>query len=125
MKKVHNTDSAPKAIGPYVQAIEANGFLFTSGQLGINPQTSEFEEGIEKQTKQVMENLKAVLENAGTKLENVIKTTILLSDINDFATVNEIYGEYFDGAYPARSAYQIATLPLNALIEIELVASID
>ncbi len=125
MKKVHNTDSAPKAIGPYVQAIEANGFLFTSGQLGINPQTSEFEEGIEKQTKQVMENLKAVLENAGTKLDNVIKTTILLSDINDFATVNEIYGEYFDGVYPARSAYQIATLPLNALIEIELVASID
>lgn len=124
MKKVHNTDKAPKAIGPYVQAVEANGFIFTSGQLGLNPETGTLQEGIEAQAHQVMKNLQSVLENAGSDFSKVIKTTILLSDIADFATVNEIYGSYFDGEFPARSAYQVATLPLGGLIEIELVALI-
>lgn len=122
MKKVHNTEKAPKAIGPYVQAVEANGFIFTSGQLGLNPETGILEEGIEAQAHQVMKNLQSVLENAGSDFSKVIKTTILLSDIADFATVNEIYGSYFGGEFPARSAYQVATLPLNGLIEIEVVA---
>ncbi|MEG0328076.1 MAG: RidA family protein [Erysipelothrix sp.] len=122
MKKVHNTDKAPKAIGPYVQAVEANGFIFTSGQLGLNPETGTLQEGIEAQAHQVMKNLQSVLENAGSDFSKVIKTTILLSDIADFATVNEIYGSYFGGEYPARSAYQVATLPLGGLIEIELIA---
>ncbi len=124
MKKVHNTDKAPKAIGPYVQAVEANGFIFTSGQLGLNPETGTLQEGIEAQAHQVMKNLQSVLENAGSDFSKVIKTTILLSDIADFATVNEIYGSYFGGEFPARSAYQVATLPLGGLIEIELIALI-
>lgn len=124
MKKVHDTDKAPKAIGPYVQAVEANGFIFTSGQLGLNPETGTLQEGIEAQANQVMKNLQSVLENAGSDFSKVVKTTILLSDIGDFATVNEIYGSYFGGEFPARSAYQIATLPLGGLIEIELVALI-
>ncbi|CAM4277512.1 RidA family protein [Erysipelothrix inopinata] len=122
MKKVHNTDKAPKAIGPYVQAVEANGFIFTSGQLGLNPETGTLQEGIEAQAHQVMKNLQSVLENAGSDFSKVVKTTILLSDIADFATVNEIYGSYFGGEFPARSAYQVATLPLGGLIEIELIA---
>ena len=124
MKKVHNTDKAPKAIGPYVQAVEANGFIFTSGQLGLNPETGTLQEGIEAQAHQVMKNLQSVLENAGSDFSKVIKTTILLSDIADFATVNEIYGSYLGGEFPARSAYQVATLPLGGLIEIELIALI-
>lgn len=124
MKKVHNTDKAPKAIGPYVQAVEANGFIFTSGQLGLNPETGTLQEGIEAQAHQVMKNLQSVLENAGSDFSKVVKTTILLSDIGDFATVNEIYGSYFGGEFPARSAYQVATLPLGGLIEIELIALI-
>lgn len=124
MKKVHNTDKAPKAIGPYVQAVEANGFIFTSGQLGLNPETGTLQEGIEAQAHQVMKNLQSVLENAGSDFSKVVKTTILLSDIADFATVNEIYGSYFGGEFPARSAYQVATLPLGGLIEIELIALI-
>lgn len=122
MKKIETT-SAPGAIGPYSQAIEVNGFVYTSGQLPIDPATGVFAEGgIKEQTHQSLKNLQAILVEAGSQLSNVVKTTVFLSDMNDFAAMNEVYAEFFAAPYPARSAVAVKTLPKNALVEIECVA---
>lgn len=124
--KVINTPDAPKAIGPYSQAVIANGLLFTSGQIAINPKTNQIEAtAIEEQTKQVMENLKALLAASNASFDKVVKTTIFLKDMNYFGTVNEIYGSYFANHKPARSTVEVARLPKDVLIEIELIAKID
>jgi|SRR6185369_4319519 len=121
MKSIH-TEKAPKAFGPYSQAIAANGFIFCAGQVGYNRKKDAFEEGVEKQTHQVMKNLQAVLEEAGSNFEQVVKTTIFLKNIADFATVNEIYGSYFVKNKPARSTVEVARLPKDALVEIDMIA---
>jgi len=124
MKKVISTKNAPAAIGPYSQAMEAGGMVFISGQVPINPASSKVEEtSIEGQAKQVMENLKAILTEAGLSFDNVIKSTILLQDLEDFGTVNEIYGSYLSEPYPARATFQVARLPLDVKIEIEMIAA--
>jgi len=120
MQKIH-TDKAPKAIWPYSQAILVWNILYSSWQIGLNPQTMELVEGIENQTHQVCKNLKEVLNEAWFDLENVVKTTIFLANIEDFKKVNEIYGQYFSHK-PARSTVEVAKLPLWALVEIEVVA---
>jgi 2-iminobutanoate/2-iminopropanoate deaminase len=120
-EKVH-TSNAPEAIGPYSQAIKAGEFVYTSGQIGINPKTGEIDgKDIKEQTKQVMENLKAVLTAAGSSPEQAVKTVCFLADMNDFAAFNEIYGEYFTNK-PARSCVAVASLPKGALVEVEVVA---
>lgn len=116
------TDKAPKAVGPYSQAIEHGDMIFCSGQIGIDPASGILVEGIENQTKQVMANLEQVLIAAGLSLEKIIKTTIFLADMNDYVGVNEIYGSYFKEIKPARSTVQVAKLPKDALIEIECIA---
>lgn len=122
--KVVNTNKAPKAIGPYSQAIEANGLIITSGQLPIDPATGEFAlGGIKEQTRQSLTNAKAILEEAGIGLGNVMKTTVFLSDMNDFAAMNEVYAEFFSEPFPARSAIAVKTLPKNALVEVECIAA--
>lgn len=119
-----STQNAPKAIGPYSQAIKANGFLFTSGQIAIDPETNEVKaKTIEEQTRRVCENLKAVCEAAGTSLEKAVKTVCFLADINDFAAFNEIYGAYFTGK-PARSCVAVKALPKGVLCEVELIAEL-
>jgi len=124
MKKIHFTEKAPKAIGPYSQAVEANGMLFISGQVPIDPATGKLIEGdIREQTEQVMKNIGAILEAAGYKYSDVIKSTCLLSDMNNFAAMNEIYGKYYPTDSPARAAYGVVKLPLGALIEIETIAA--
>ncbi len=124
MKKVISTSNAPAAIGPYSQAIEAGGMVFISGQVPINPASAKVEETtIEGQSKQVMENLKAILTEAGLSFDHVIKSTILLQDLADFGTVNEIYGSYLSEPYPARATFQVARLPLDVKIEVEMIAS--
>ena len=121
MKKIY-TENAPAAIGPYSQAMEVNGLIFTSGQIPIDPKTGEVVSGgIEAQTKRICENLKAVLAAAGTSLEKVIKTTCFLSDMNDFAAFNGVYAGYFTEK-PARSCVAVRTLPKNVLAEIEVIA---
>lgn len=126
MKKIIATENAPQAIGPYSQAVACGNFLFTSGQLGLDPKTGNFVEGgVTEQTEQVIRNLKAVLENAGFSLENVVKTTCFLADMNDFAAMNEVYRKHFTGDYPARSAVAIKTLPKNGLVEIEAICYKD
>ena len=118
------TNNAPGAIGPYSQAIKANGLLFTSGQIAINPKTGEVEaKTIEEQTKQVCENLKAVCEAAGTSLEKAVKTVCFLADMNDFAAFNSVYGSYFTGK-PARSCVAVKALPKGVLCEVELIAEL-
>ena len=120
-EKVH-TSNAPEAIGPYSQAIKAGEFVYTSGQIGINPKTGEIDgKDIKEQTKQVMENLKAVLTAAGSSPEQAVKTVCFLADMNDFAAFNEIYGEYFTNK-PARSCVAVASLPKGTLVEVEVVA---
>lgn len=122
--KVINTKSAPAAIGPYSQAIEVNGFVYTSGQLPINPETGEFAgSDIKSQTEQSLKNVKAILEEAGLTMQNVVKTTVFLADMADFAAMNEVYSSYFSEPYPARSAVAVKTLPKAALVEIECVAA--
>lgn len=121
-KRVIHTDKAPKALGPYSQAIETNGFIFASGQLGIDPATGDLQVGAEAQIKQALTNVASVLEEAGSSLENIVKTTIFFNDLANFQAVNEIYGSFFENAYPARSAFQVAKLPLDAEVEIEVVA---
>ena len=124
MKKIINTDKAPKAIGPYSQAVEANGMLFISGQVPIDPATGKLiEGGIKEQTEQVMKNIGAILEAAGLNYSNVVKSTCLLSDMDNFAAMNEIYGRYYTADMPARAAYGVVRLPLGALIEIETIAT--
>ena len=125
MREIVLTDRGPKTIGPYSQAIKANGFLFASGQVAIDPKTNEFIGGdIKQQTERVLENVKGVLEASGSNLHHVVKTTVFLKDMNDFAAMNEIYGRYFTSAPPARSTVAAAGLPKNALLEIEVIAVI-
>lgn len=117
------TSAAPAAIGPYSQAIEANGFIYTSGQLPIDPSTGIFAEGdVREQTQQSLKNVQEILREAGTDLANVVKTTVFLADMNDFAAMNEVYAKFFKAPFPARSAIAVKTLPKNALVEIECVA---
>lgn len=120
-----NTEKAPKAIGPYSQAIKADGVIYCSGQIPLDPKTGKLVEGdIGIQTARVMENIRSVLEAAGCKFENVVKTTILLKNLNDFKIVNEIYGSFFREPYPARATYEVARLPLDSDIEIEVIAKL-
>lgn len=117
------TTKAPAAVGPYSQAIQANGFVFTAGQLGLDPATGKLVEGdVTDQARQALKNLQAILEAAGSSLERVVKVTVFLKDINDFKRVNEVYAEFFKADPPARSAVQVAALPLGGLVEIEAVA---
>lgn len=123
MKDIVLTDRAPKPIGPYSQAIKANGFLFVSGQVAIDPKTNEFIGGdIRQQTERVLDNVKGLLEASGTNLHHVVKTTVFLKDMNDFTAMNEIYARYFASAPPARSTVAAAGLPKGALLEIEVIA---
>lgn len=121
-REVIHTSNAPGAIGPYSQGIVVGDFVYTSGQIPLNPATGELVTDIKLATKQSMENVKAILEAAGTSLDNVIKTSIFLKDLNDFSIVNEIYGTYFKENPPARSCVQVAKLPKDAVIEIEAIA---
>jgi 2-iminobutanoate/2-iminopropanoate deaminase len=123
VRTVVRTDKAPKAVGPYSQAICAGDYVFTSGQVGIDPATGTIVEGgTTAQARQVMENLRSILEAAKSDFSKVVKVTVYLSDINDFSSFNEVYSEYFPGDPPARSAFQVAALPLGAMVEIEMVA---
>lgn len=123
MKEVISTEKGPKAIGPYSQAIRANGLVFTAGQIPFDPATGQIVEGdIAKQTTRVLENLKAIVEAAGSSLEKVVKTTVYLKDMNDFAIMNEVYGKYLSVNPPARSTVEVARLPRDVRVEIELVA---
>ena len=123
-KKAINTEKAPKAIGPYSQAIQVGNLIYTSGQLPIDPTTGAFPEGgIKEQTRQSLCNIQAILEEAGLTMSNVVKTTVFLADMNDFADMNAVYAEFFTQPYPARSAVAVKTLPKNALVEIEVVAA--
>eukprot|EP00002_Diphylleia_rotans_P012935 TRINITY_DN2525_c0_g4_i1.p1 TRINITY_DN2525_c0_g4~~TRINITY_DN2525_c0_g4_i1.p1 ORF type:complete len:141 (-),score=37.10 TRINITY_DN2525_c0_g4_i1:102-524(-) len=124
-KEVIHTDRAPKAIGPYSQAIAANGFLFVSGQLGLHPETMELAADVQGQARQALENLKAILEAGGSSLSGAVKTTVLLRDMKDFASVNEIYLTFFGENPPARACYAAAGLPRDALVEIECIATVD
>ena len=123
MKKVISTKDAPQAIGPYSQAIAANGFLFISGQLGVSPSGEFAGADVKSQAQRSLQNLQAILSEAGLGFENVVKTTIFLADIADFAAVNEIYAEFFNEPYPARSTVAVKTLPKGGLVEIELIAA--
>lgn len=123
MKKIISTELAPKAVGPYSQAVEANGFVFISGQIPVNPQTGGIVEGgIKEQATQVLENIGAILERANLNYTNVVKTTCLLSDMGNFTAMNEIYAQYFTSEMPARAAYGVVKLPLGVLVEIECIA---
>ena len=124
MKTIISTEKAPAAIGPYAQAVEKNGLIFTSGQLPIDPATGAFPEGIAAQTAQSLNNVKAILAAAGVSMDAVLKTTVFLRDMNDFSAMNEVYATFFsEGRFPARSAIQAARLPKDALVEIEVVAA--
>lgn len=122
-KNIITSENAPAPIGPYSHAVEINGMLFVSGQVAKHPHTGELIlSDIPSETKQVMENLKAILTTAGYGFEHIVKTTIFLSDMNNFAAVNEVYGSYFSGNYPARETVQVAKLPLNVNVEISVIA---
>ena len=123
MKKQISTKKAPQAIGPYSQAISANGFLFISGQLGVTPAGEFAGSGVEAQAEQSLENLKNILAEAGLTFDNTVKTTIFLTDMADFAKVNTVYAKFFKEPYPARSTVAVKTLPKDALVEIELIAA--
>lgn len=120
MKQIHS-EQAPAAIGPYSQAILAGDFLFVSGQIGIDPKTGKLAEGIEEQTKQVLENLQAILQEAGASFSQAVKFTIYLASMDDFETVNDIYASYLNKPYPARVAYEVSRLPKDALIEMDVI----
>ncbi len=123
MKKIINTSKAPAALGPYSQAVEANGTLYISGQVPVDPETGKVVEGsISEQTEQVMKNIGAILKEAGYTYENVVKSTCLLSDMNNFAAMNEVYGKYYPDNPPARAAFGVVKLPLGVMIEIETIA---
>lgn len=125
MKQIIQTERAPKAIGPYSQAIQAGGFVFASGQIPLDPETCQFVSGgIAEQTRQVMKNLKAVLEAAGSGLDQVVKTTVFLADMEEFAAMNEVYGTFFTQEPPARATVQAARLPRDARVEIEAIARV-
>ena len=123
MVKTLHTDKAPAAVGPYSQATEVNGFIFTSGQIPLVPETGELvSDDIKKATARSLDNIKAILEEAGSSLDKVLKVNIFLDDVNDFAAVNEVYAEYFSEHKPARSCVEVANLPKNGLLEIEAIA---
>lgn len=126
MKQIIETDRAPQAIGPYSQAVKARGFVYASGQIPIDPVTGQFVAGgITEQTEQVMKNVAAVLEAAGSGLDRIVKTTVFLADMQEFAAMNEVYGKFFASDPPARATVQAAGLPRNARVEIEVVALVD
>ena len=123
MKRKISTDLAPAAIGPYAQAVATDGLVITSGQLPIDPATGAFPEGIAEQTRQSLTNVKSILAEAGLGMDKVVKTTVFLSDMNNFGAMNEVYATFFgEGGYPARSAVEVARLPKDALVEIEVIA---
>lgn len=123
MKEAIATDLGPKAIGPYSQAIRANGFVFASGQIALDPRTQQLIAGdVTAQTERVLENLKGILEAAGSSLDKVLRTTVFLADMNEFAAMNEVYSRYFHGQPPARSTVQVARLPRDARVEIDVIA---
>lgn len=125
-KKIINTESAPAAIGPYSQSVLAENILFISGQLPINPETGKFAgNDIKSQTEQSLKNIESILEKAGCTMDNVVKTTVLLNDMGNFAKMNEVYAKFFTKDYPARAAYEVAKLPKDALVEIEAIAVVD
>ena len=124
MKKIINTEKAPKAVGPYSQAVEVNGFIFISGQIPVDPSTGKIVEGnVEAQTEQVLKNMGAILEKAGLTYTNVVKTTCLLSDMDNFVPMNQVYAKYFTEEMPARAAYGVVKLPLGVMVEIEAIAA--
>ena len=123
MKKVIATTAAPGAIGPYSQAIDTGTFVFASGQIPINPATGTIPEGIEAQTRQALANVKAILAEAGLTVDNVVKTTVFLADMNDFAAMNAVYAEVFTAPFPARSAVAVRELPKQVLVEVEVLAA--
>lgn len=126
MKKVISTTNAPAAIGPYSQAVKVGNMLFMSGQLGIDPATGDFVEGgVKAQTVWAFKNIHAILTEAGLSMDHIVKTTVFLADMADFATMNEVYAAQFSGAFPARSAVAVKTLPKNGLVEIEVLAIAD
>lgn len=123
MKELISTDRAPAAIGPYAQAVSTGNLVFTSGQLPIDPKTGDFADGIAGQTRQSLENVKAILAQAGVGMDRIVKTTVFLSDMGNFGAMNEVYATYFgEGGCPARSAVEVARLPKDALVEIEAIA---
>ncbi|URJ47310.1 RidA family protein [Paenibacillus polymyxa] len=122
MKKTIATEKAPGAIGSYSQAVEAGGFIYTSGQLGLNPATGEFGKDVQEQARLSLSNVQAILEAAGSNMNQVVKATVFLKDMNDFVSVNEVYSSFFEQPYPARSAVEVARLPKDALVEIEVIA---
>lgn len=125
MKEIISTDKAPKAIGPYSQATRAGGFLFTAGQIALDPATGQIVEGdVARQTTRVMENLKAIVEAAGSSLDRAVKATVYLKDMNDFAAMNEVYGKYFAKNPPARSTVEAARLPRDVRVEIDLIVAV-
>ena len=121
-KESINVNGAPAAVGPYSHAVKANGFIYISGQLGLDPATGSLTEGVKAQTRQSLENVKTILEGCGSDLQHVVKTGIFLDDINDFGAVNAIYGEYFTDELPARSCVEVARLPKDVKVEIEVIA---
>ena len=125
MRDIVITDRGPKPIGPYSQAVKSGGFIFVSGQVALDPKTGEFAAGdIRQQTERTLNNIKAILEAAGANLHHVVKTTVFLKDLAEFTSMNEVYGRYFSSAPPARSTVQVARLPKDALVEIEVIAAV-
>ena len=122
MKKIISTDKAPAAIGPYSQAIEVNGMVYTSGVIPVNPTTGEIPEGTQAQANQALTNLKNLLEASGTSMDNVIKTTVFIKDMNEFVNINDVYKTYFTAHFPARSCVEVARLPKDVLLEIEAIS---
>jgi len=121
-KEILSTENAPAAVGPYSQAIKLDNLIFTSGQLPIDPKTGEMPDSVEEQTSQALENIAAILEEAGSSLDNAIKLTVFLTDIDDFAAMNEVYAGFFESDPPARSAFEVVALPKGAKVEIECIA---
>lgn len=125
MKEVVTSSGAPKPIGPYSQGIKANGFLFLSGQVALDPRSGEFSgSDVRQQTERILENIQGILESAGADLQRIVKATVFLKNMNDFAAMNEVYGRYFTVAPPARSTVEAARLPKDALVEIEVIAAL-
>lgn len=124
MKQPIHTEHAPQAIGPYSQAVQVGQLLFTSGQLGMDPATNTFPDNVADQARQSLQNVKAIVEAAGGQMSNIVKTTVFLKDMNDFAVVNEVYASFFEQPYPARSAVEVARLPKDALVEIEVIVQL-
>lgn len=122
MIKAISTPNAPAAVGPYSQALEVNGFIFCSGQIGIDPKTGNLVDGFENQVRQILSNLKAILEKAGSDLKHIVKTTVYIKNMNDYPFFNKIYGEYFKDHKPARATVEVSKLPKDCLIEIEAIA---